>query len=339
MPNRISIIVVTYNSNNDIVGCLESLILHIPSAEIVVFDNNSNDGTVDTIKNRFPNVHLIINEKNIGFGAGNNYAVKKASGEYLIFINPDAKIVDNSISKLIVPLIQAARIITTPMILLSNTVDTINTCGNLNHFTGYSFMNGCLFNAKLVGDLSKPSGISGCCFAIRKVDFFKLGGFDPNFFLYNEDSDLSWKALLNDFSIKLIPSAIVIHNYNPRMTHNKYFNVELGRYIIIKKYFNLFDLILLLPSFLLTELISISLTGLLGINYLFYKFKALLALPNLKVIKQNGNYNNLFNNLIVDLPDTLLMIYPNNKKIFSIINKIYKINYNYFLKIKGESVN
>ena len=87
----LTIIIVTWNSENEISGCLSSLTHSLKNInhEIIVVDNNSSDKTVVIIKKEFPNVLLIKKNRNMGFGRGNNIALKKAKGERILLLNPD----------------------------------------------------------------------------------------------------------------------------------------------------------------------------------------------------------------------------------------------------------
>ncbi|MBT9150976.1 MAG: N-acetylglucosaminyl-diphospho-decaprenol L-rhamnosyltransferase [candidate division WS2 bacterium] len=94
------------------------------------------------------------------------------------------------------------------------------------------------------------SGFSGCCFAMRKRDFEELGGFDENFFAYNEDSDLSWRAHLKGFGILYVPTSIVRHDYKLNVPPEKIYHLEKNRYLILRKCFSWKDLLVLFPSLL-----------------------------------------------------------------------------------------
>ena len=104
----LSIVILTFNSENFIVRCLDSVIKWTGGVgyEIVVVDNASIDRTVDTVKKfmksvqfdtGLENFQLIENKKNAGFAAGNNAGIKKARGRYVLLLNPDTELVENSL--------------------------------------------------------------------------------------------------------------------------------------------------------------------------------------------------------------------------------------------------
>ena len=92
------------------------------------------------------------------------------------------------------------------------------------------------------------SGLSGVCFAIKRKNFLKIGGFDENIFLYMEDTELSWKINANNLKILYIPQAIIYHDYTLKVPPEKIYNLEMGRYIILRKYFTWKECLMFLPS-------------------------------------------------------------------------------------------
>ena len=88
---KLSIIIVNWNVREDVVNCLRSIQENQPRCEyeVIVVDNASTDGSAEAVRQQFPWVRLIVNERNLGFAAGNNVGLKKASGEYVLFLNSD----------------------------------------------------------------------------------------------------------------------------------------------------------------------------------------------------------------------------------------------------------
>jgi hypothetical protein len=88
-----SVIVVNFNGRSHIADCLQSLLADgRPNTDIVVVDNCSTDGSAELVASRFPEVRLIRNDGNHGFGHGCNLAAQQARGEYLVFLNPDTEV-------------------------------------------------------------------------------------------------------------------------------------------------------------------------------------------------------------------------------------------------------
>ena len=99
----VSIIIVNYNTHEYLDKCLNSIQKNLKDLdyEIIVVDNDSPDREIEKVELNFPRVNFYFLKKNQGFGAGCNYGVKKSSGKYLLFVNPDIEFTDNSVFKLI----------------------------------------------------------------------------------------------------------------------------------------------------------------------------------------------------------------------------------------------
>lgn len=100
-PNiMISIVIVNWNTREDLRRCLESIALTTAPEhyEVFVVDNASADGSADMVRTSFPNVHLIANPQNLGFARANNQAIREARGEWVLLLNPDAILEKNSLS-------------------------------------------------------------------------------------------------------------------------------------------------------------------------------------------------------------------------------------------------
>ncbi len=188
-----TIIIVTYNYKKYLESCIESIQNQDYPHEIILIDNCSTDGTMEFMKENFPCIRYIESNKNIGYGAGNNLGAKYAKGEYLVILNPDTIVEKNWLKEIIKSLEKEERLITTPKILLYDG-SAISACGLSIHYIGLTFVRGYLAKPYDFEKSEYVGGLSGGCFAIRKKDFIQLEGFDESFFLYAEDSDLSWRA-------------------------------------------------------------------------------------------------------------------------------------------------
>ena len=253
MDELASIIIVTFNQKKYLANCLESLSLQDYPHEIILVDNGSNDGTVQYIEENFPSVTIIRNT-NTGYGAGNNLGVAHAQGTYIVIINPDTIVEKNWLAELISPLRNDRNCVTTPKILMYDGL-SINACGDLNHVTGLTFAQGLGEEVTRYNYPFSPTGIPGGCFAIKKEEYVKLGGFDENFFLYNEDSEFSWRLHKSDYQLLFVPTSVVKHDAKPGVSPEKLYLLEIGRYRILRKYLNKKECIQLLPSLFMTELL------------------------------------------------------------------------------------
>ena len=323
---EVNIIIVSYNSKNYIKPCIESILNEDYLAKIIVVDNRSSDDTAEFIEKNFPSVRVIRSQRNLGYGAGNNLGVKIVRGEYIVMLNPDTIVNEGWLKELIKPLKEEKKLITTPKILIYDG-SAIGACGITNHFTGLAFTRG--FGAK-PSDFQNAEyvrGLSGGCFAIRREDFLELGGFDENFFLYNEDSDLSWRAHLEGFKIIFVPSSVVRHDYNLKVPPEKIYHLEKGRYMIIRKYYSWKDFLILSPSLIITELLTFGYATRNGWKGIRYKLKAIKDGLSIKVNKEKGDKSKLFKSLSVTIPVEQLT-FNEAEKIFKIFaNKIFEWNF------------
>ncbi|MEI6294415.1 MAG: glycosyltransferase family 2 protein, partial [Methanomicrobiales archaeon] len=236
--------------------------------------SDKDKNTIAVVQSNFPEVKVVKNLKNSGYGAGNNLGVSHANGEYVVFLNPDTIVHNDWLFSLLSPLEKKDHLITTPKILTYDG-QQINTCGNINHFTGLNFTRGLGRDPSHYQDTWEVSGVSGACFAMKKKDFLDIGSFDEHFFLYNEDSDLSWRAHFFNYTILCVPQSLVRHMYRLNVTPEKLYLLETGRYMILRKYYSLRDIFLISPSLLLAEVLTLGYALRLGRRGLMAKMRAL----------------------------------------------------------------
>lgn len=286
---RVSIIIVGYNSLTDLKRCLPSLAdQQYPNYEIIVIDNASHDGTAAYLSAHFPSVRLYSSDCNLGFSGGNNKAALEAEGEYLAFINPDTTVTPDWLYGLIEALQMPNVGIATPKILLMSQTNLINTCGNDVHYTGYAYLRGWSQPDASINKTERVFSISGAAFLIRKTLFLQLGGFDENFApAYVEDTDLSWRTLLMGYDSVCVPLSVVYHDYTIGFTPKKYHYLERNRYQMILKNYDWRTYLLLMPAFLLSEVVAWGYATMRGQAHMLAKLKSYVWLVrNLGAILQ-----------------------------------------------------
>lgn len=271
-----SIILLSYNSKNDLKECIPSLTNQTYSNyEIIVVDNASTDNTPEFMRTEYPEIKLIENGSNLGYPGGNNIGVDNAKGDYIVILNPDTVADPNWLSQLIKPLEETPDIaLTTSKILFYADHEKINTCANSTHFTGLDFCKGLNEPSTSFSTNEEVGAISGCSFAIRKEVFKELGGFDPDFFLYLEDVDLSWGARLAGYRIMFVPASIVYHKFRLSIAPWKEFYLERNRYLMLLKNCSLKMLILMSPALFVSEIVTWGHAVLNGYSYMYNKLKA-----------------------------------------------------------------
>ena len=319
-----SIIIVTYNHLKYLNDCITSIMKQDYPHEIILVDNCSTDGTIEYVKENFPDITIIDSQKNRGYGAGNNLGFKHANGKYIVILNPDVIVNDFWLENLISPLKHRNRVITTPMVLFFDG-SKVNTFGNSNHFTGLSFTNGLGADPSLFCHTIHTSGFSGACFALTKDAFMEIGGFDELFFLYCEDSDFSWRANILGYDILAIPDSVIYHDYQLRVSPEKIYHLEKGRYIILRKYFSLKELIILSPSLLMTEVLTLGYASKFGITGFRFKLKAIADGFGVSVITSlKGQMD--FSSLDKTIPLDQLAFTRIDKSVKIFANKIFESN-------------
>lgn len=207
----VSIIIVSYNTSDLLSACLKSLERELANsrltgqAEIFVVDNNSRDGSSDMVKTEFPQVCLIQNTENLGFGRANNRAIERAKGDYLFFLNPDAEICQGATA------VMLDFMKKNPDIGLAGTAlifpDGSPQPSVEKTYPGARYAAADLQN--LPGDIAWVMGAS----MIARAGLIKrIGGFDERFFLYGEDIDLCLSVRKDGFAVGYIPDAVIIHH-------------------------------------------------------------------------------------------------------------------------------
>ncbi len=214
---ELSIITVTYNNELTIQAYLKSLFNNLPKkSEVIIIDNASTDKTVELIKN-FPRVNLITSKANLGFSKGSNLGAKKAKGEFLLFLNPDTKVLTDGIKELISFAKKNPKIgIVAPKLILKNgeaqpSVRKLPTILGVIKEYYFNIKNSFCEYVPQGKDPAEVECVYGAALMIRKDIFEKLNGFDEKFFLYYEDLDLCRR--LKNLNLKIIyyPKAKIEH--------------------------------------------------------------------------------------------------------------------------------
>lgn len=236
----LSIIIVSYSTKDFLLGCLQSIKeadLEEISAEIIVVDNASTDGTVDAISNfQFPfsNFQIIRNKENLGFAAGNNVGVKRASGRYVLFLNPDTVLSKNALKEVFNFVEKHEDIaVASPKLELPNgQLDEASHRGfptpwnAFCHFSGLRkiFPKNRLFGGYTMGwllDKREPhevDAVSGAFFFVRREAGERVNWWDEDYFWYGDELDFCYRLKEKDLSagrqgwkVFFLPQIKVLH--------------------------------------------------------------------------------------------------------------------------------
>lgn len=271
---RASLIIVAYNSRAYLGPCIESILDEIgPHDEIIVVDNGSRDGSAHFVRSHYPQVRVICGE-NVGYAGGNNRGAAAARGQYLVFLNPDTVLHPGSLAALLVPLRAETDVaLTTACVVHMRRPELINTCGNTLHYTGLAYCRGANRPRTDYLVACEVDAVSGAAFAIRRAVFEELGGFDEQFFMYVEDTDLSLRARLAGYRCVYVPDAVVEHDYHPAYSPAKAFYLERNRHLMLLKNVSRAMYVRMLPGLLLGEIVTWGFTLLQGPRYWAVKLR------------------------------------------------------------------
>jgi len=259
-----SIIVLNYNGEKFLGDCLKSLLeTDYPNFEVVVVDNNSNDRSVELVKSIKPLFEakgirfvLIENSENLGFAEGNNVGAKFARGEYIVFLNNDTLMEKNWLKELVKPLENDSKIGAAQSKILSmRNNNSIDCAGGFLNPYGLAIERGFMEEDRgqydAVDDIFFAKGTAAI---FRKKLFDYFGGFDSDYFLYHEETDLCWRMRLGGYRIVFAPKSVVYHiggASSKKVPSLVVFHQEKNRICTLFKNYNFHNLVRYL-SFLLT---------------------------------------------------------------------------------------
>lgn len=220
----LSIIILTYNTKNLTIACIESIIrqykeaLEIGEFEVIVVDNGSSDGTVESIKKQvlsIMNLRIIENKENYGFSKGNNIGARKARGMYLFFLNSDTMVGDEGLVAMVTFLeknkhvgILGARLRNSDGTNQASAGKFYNLINVLFMLLGSERLGLLRFSPKIVQSVD---WVSGAAMMVRKSLFDKLVGFDERFFMYIEDMELCFRAEKLGYLTYFYPHVTIVH--------------------------------------------------------------------------------------------------------------------------------
>ncbi len=225
---KLSVVIVNYNVKHFIEQCLFSVLKASENiaCEVFVVDNNSVDGSVTLIKEKFSQVNLIVNKANTGFSVANNQALKIAKGEYVLLLNPDTVVQEDTFSKILafmdvhpdagglgVKMLdgqgnfapESKRGLPTPEVAFYKMFGFSRVFPKSKRFGKYhlSFLP--------ENQLSEIDVMSGAFMLIRKSVLDQIGLLDETFFMYGEDIDLSYRIKKAGFKNYYFPDTQIIH--------------------------------------------------------------------------------------------------------------------------------
>ncbi len=223
----VSVILVSYNTADLTIRAIECVHASMRSCsfpvDVLVVDNASRDNTVANVKTKFPDVKIFESSTNLGFGAANNLAVAASVSDYVLLLNTDAFLQPESLTVLaqymrVNPLVGVVG----PTILNADgTVQTAawNFPSPLQSFFEYSGLGNLFPNVPIIGgyrrwkhnDTKSVPWLIGACILIRRQVFIDIGGFDSEFFMYAEETDVQKRIRNAGYDIHICAETKVVH--------------------------------------------------------------------------------------------------------------------------------
>ena len=239
--SQISVIVLNWNGKHLLEECLGSLRRQtFRDFQTILVDNGSTDGSVEYVERRFPEVEIIALPSNVGFARGTNVGIQASNGEYVALLNNDTKMDPEWLEALKIALDTHAEVgFCASKMFFHHRPDIINAAGDVFYSFGVADHRG---RGQGDGELfRRPQYVFGACAAAaiyRRAMLEEIGLFDEDFFAYDEDVDLSFRAQLMGYKCLFVPDAIIYHHHHGTSRHQKGMTLHLSRrnclYVIVK---------------------------------------------------------------------------------------------------------
>ncbi len=225
-----SVITVAYNSGSSLLRFLDS-VAH-EGAEVLLVNNGRETEEVRRAA-RLPFVRVIDSGRNLGYAGGGNAGAREASGDVLVFLNPDTVVAPGALARLAETLEDRSIAIAMARLRLLDEPDRLNSSGNVLHISGIAWAGGYGEPVDSIDEVREVTYPSGAAMAIRRDLFLELGGFLEELFMYQEDLELAWRARLRGLRIVVDPRADVYHEYEFGRNPQKRYLLERNRLIFV----------------------------------------------------------------------------------------------------------
>jgi GT2 family glycosyltransferase len=277
------VVIVTWNEREVLSRCLPPLVDQLkPGDELIVADNGSEDGTLDTVRELAPQAIVVENGANLGFMDGCNRGAERATGDLLVLLNPDTVVAPGWADAMRRPAEDGRGWAAWQALVTMDGGRRINTSGGIVHFTGISW-------AGRMGEPLEPGSVqpgevgfaSGASLAIPLATWRRLGGLPGYFFLYCDDTDLALRLRLEGGVVGIEPDALVDHEYEFSRRGVKWRVLERNRWATVLRTYPGPLLLLVLPGLLATELgiLAIATANGWGRDKLLAMFDTVCRLP------------------------------------------------------------
>jgi len=213
--NKVSIIVVNWNGERFLRDCLRALSgQSYASCEIILVDNGSSDSSVRFARENFPEVKVVELSENKGFTGGNAAGFEIAQGVFIALVNTDARVDETWLQNLIEPMVRDRSVGICASKLIFTESLTLNSAGDGLTTAGVGFNRGLGGSAADFNSFELVFGACGAAVLYRRRMLDEIGFLDDDFFLYDEDTDLNFRAQLAGWKCAYVPTAVAYHVAN-----------------------------------------------------------------------------------------------------------------------------
>jgi len=222
---KVSIVIVNWNVKEYLLNCLDSIKTNLKdySYEVIIVDNNSNDGSIEAVRKKFPEVKLIVNSTNEGFARANNKALSESKGEFITLLNPDCLVKADTIQKMVDFMANNPECAIVGPKLINENGTLQPSCRNfltnwhlaLSHilfkFLPKKYRGKIIYEYSDHATIQEVDWIVGACLTTRRKAIEEVGGLDEDFFMFHEDTDWCYRFKKKGWKIIFYPEAEVIH--------------------------------------------------------------------------------------------------------------------------------
>jgi GT2 family glycosyltransferase len=214
----VTVVVLNWNGREYLADCFDSLLaLDYPKdrLELMIVDNGSTDDSVAFVRRAYPPVSIVETGRNLGFAGGNNVGARAATGEYVAFLNNDAHVYSDWLSKLVEAVQSDPEVVCVGSRMMNITGERVEFGGSSINFYGYGYQEG--YDRANTQDYTGTRPVIFACggaFLIRRDVYLDSGGLDEDYFIYYEDVDLGWRLWVMGYKVLYVGSAAVLHKHH-----------------------------------------------------------------------------------------------------------------------------
>jgi GT2 family glycosyltransferase len=233
LRSQTSVIVLGYGAEAYLTECLAALDQELDEDdELLLVDNGivADDANPVTVP---PRTVRLGDGANLGFAGGCNHAASRASGDVLVFVNSDAVVRPGGVAALVAAAEEPSIGIASGCLRLADQPDRINSAGNPLQFAGMTWAGACGEPASAHQERGAVAVATGGFFAVRRDVWDALGGFEPAYFAYHEDTDLSLRCWMAGWRVEYIPESVADHHYEFSRNPRKMYLVERNRLMTV----------------------------------------------------------------------------------------------------------